>query len=331
MKQILYTLLFLSVFSIFSCKKDTLQLTIKQYDGNQIANYIAANHLTGFLPSQDSLGVDTSGIYYRIDTAGNPSEPLSYPSHIAMVYWLRTFDGTYKSDDTIANHYYDYLGHVVNANLPAGLQLAIKNDLRFNGGSMDVLIPSHLAYGKYGTGQGSSQVANNRIAGNECLHYHVRLIDDFGKYDDGSIVKYAADSSLNIKGYTRVESVLDTPNVANSNLHQQHFYYYKVLTPGGSSDPITDNSTVTVTYTAQIFNATIVDQFNTTGGTPLFVGGLTQGVKEAFESSGASLNTKISMLIPSYLAYGTASQTGIPAFSCLRFTFVIDALTIPTP
>jgi FKBP-type peptidyl-prolyl cis-trans isomerase FkpA len=41
----------------------------------------------------------------------------------------------------------------------------------------------------------------------------------------------------------------------------------------------------------------------------------------------AVVGTKISLLVPSALGYGIVAQSGIPANSCLRFTFIIQTTT----
>ena len=315
MKQLLFTLFIISTLGLFSCRKDKFQLTIKQYDSTQIANYIAAHNLTGFV--KDTVGGDTSGIWYKIITPGT-GHAMAYSDLVPFVFTVQTVDGTYVKTDTIINHFYDYLGHVsangYNSDLTPGLQTAIKNDLIFVGGSMRVIVPSRLAYGHYGKGQGSSQVGNNRIAGNECLDYYVHVIDNVADYDDKSINKYMTDSSL--MGYTKVESIL----------YPKNYYYYKVLTPGTGTDYLTENSTVTAVYDGLLLNGTNFGNYHGSGGQSFFVGTLTQGVKEAL-IKGALLNTKIDIIAPSVLEYGLSGSTGIPAFSCLRFSFVVDAVT----
>ena len=151
MKQTIFTLLILSVISLASCRKNTNQLDIKQYDQQQIENYIAANGITGMV--KDTVGGDTTGIYYKILTKGT-GPVLNYPTQVYFVYTIKSFDGKYTSVDTINNHFYDYVGHIKTDNLPAGLQLAMHNDLVNDGGTMRVLIPSHLAYGVNGSGSG---------------------------------------------------------------------------------------------------------------------------------------------------------------------------------
>jgi len=231
-----------------------------------------------------------------------------------MVYTVQTFDGTYTSGDTINNHFYDYVGHIYSDKLPLGVQTAVINDLKYRGGRMRVLVPSHLAYGIDGTGSGSSQVANNRIKGNECLDYYVNIVNNFPAYDDQVIQNYMRDSSL--VGYNKVQSVLYPGN----------YYYYKVLTQGTGNDAITYNSTVTVTYTAQLFNATIIDNYNQTGGYGLNIADLFPGVQEALENF-ALTDTKISILLPSTLGAGLTASNSAPPFSCSRFTFVVISVT----
>lgn len=306
MKKTVFTFLLLSVFGFMSCRKDKIQQSIKQYDQQQILNYIAAHNLTGFV--RDTVGGDTTGIYYKILTPGT-GPALKYSDEIPMVYTIQTFDGSYTSGDTINNHFYDYVGHIYADKLPLGLQTAVINDLKYMGGRMRVLIPSHLAYGVSGTGSGSSTVANNRIAGNECLDYYVNIINNFPAYDDMVIKNYMRDSSL--VGYTKTADGL----------------YYKVLTQATTNDPITINSTITCTYTGQLLNATIFDgSHNGTNTASFNIADITTGNAEGLENY-ASVGTKISFLMPSSLGYGLVSPSGIPPFSCLRFTYLIDTVT----
>lgn len=318
MKQTLFTFLIILAVGLISCRKDRIQLNIKQYDQQQIQNYIAANGLTGM--KRDTIGGDTTGIYYQILNPGTqsingvPVTPLDYPDKISFVYTLRTFDGSYVQADTIANHYYDYVGHIHTNNLPLGLQTSIHNLLKYPDASMRVLIPSHLAYGASGTGSGSSQVANNRIKGNECIDYYIHAVNNFPVYDDMVIQNYM--KANNLTGYTKVQSVLYPGN----------YYYYKILTPSTNADLITANSTAYVTYIGQTFNATIFGQYSLAAGTPFDVNGLVPAAQEALENY-AVAGTIISILVPSTLGYGLNPQSGIPFFSCLNFTFNVISVT----
>lgn len=307
MKKNIIPLVVVALLSLASCKKDRVMQSIKQYDETQITNYIAANHLTGF--KRDTTGGDTSGIYYKILVPGS-GDTLQYSTQLAFVYTITALDGSYVSSDTISNHYYDYVGHLANDGFPAGLQTAIHNLLVHPNASMTVIIPSHLAYGVDGRyGSGSSQVANNSIRGNESLVYYIHAIDNFPAYDDMVINNYM--KANNLTGYSKTSDGL----------------YYKILTAGTGTDPITMQSTATTTYTGQIFNGTIFDA--TYNGTNTFSAELDQlipGVQEGLINY-AVTGTKISLLIPSTLGYGLNAQTGIPAFSCLRFTWVVSAVS----
>ncbi len=175
MENKLYLLLLLISLGLFSCRKDKVELNIKQYDQQQIQNYIAANGITGMI--RDTAGGDTTGIYYKIIQQGSTSQaPLGYADAISMVFTEKTFDGQFSQLDTINNHFFDFVGHITNDNLPLGLQLAIRNDLKYPGTTMRLLIPSHLAYGVYGSKVGSKTQTNANIAGNQCLDYYVNIV-----------------------------------------------------------------------------------------------------------------------------------------------------------
>jgi FKBP-type peptidyl-prolyl cis-trans isomerase FkpA len=313
MKQTIFSVLITSVIVVIfstgmtSCRKDNFQPTIKQYDSIQIVNYISANGLTGF--QKDLIGGDTTGMYYKVINPGSGT-PVQYSDKITFVYTEKTLDGSYSISDTIADHYYDYVGHIYNNHFPLGLQTAVHNLLKYPNASIRVLIPSHLAYGKAGTGSGSSQVANNRIAGNESLDVYVHAVNDFPTYDDMVIKNYMTANGL--AGYSRTADGI----------------YYSVLTPGTNSDLITSNSTITCTYTGQLLDGNIFDgSHNGTNVATFSLGEFaTPGNAEALEKY-AVAGTKLSVILPSSQAYGISGNGGIPAFSCLRFTWQVVTVT----
>ena len=288
-----------------SCRKDKIQLTIKQYDSVQIQNYMAANGLTDF--KRDTTGGDTSGIYYKIMLAGYGT-PIQYSDKLPFLYTEKTFDGKYVVSDTIANHFYDFVGHLQLDGFPLGLQTAIHNLLVYPNASMRVLIPSHLAYGTAGKGSGSSQVTNNRIAGNQCLDMYVHAVNNFTGYNDLVIQNYM--KANNLTGYTKTADGL----------------YYSVLTPGTNTDLIQSFSTLSATYTGQLLDGNIFDgSYNGSNVLTAPVANFVPGVEEGLINQVAG--TKISMLIPAQLAYGVAGTGSIPAFSCLRFTWQLITVT----
>ncbi|GAC1304200.1 MAG: hypothetical protein NVSMB24_11320 [Mucilaginibacter sp.] len=315
MRQRIFTLLIISAIGLLSCRKNKVEPDIKQYDELQIQNYISAHGITGM--QRDKTNGDTTGLYYHIINPGDsvdqgkPLPPMDYPDKIAFVFTLRSFDGKYVQADTIANHYDGYLGHVTLSKLPIGLQLAMRNNLRHRGASMRLLIPSHLAYGVNGYGSGSITNVNNRIAGNQCLDYYVHVIgntstDNQATYDDQVIRNYMTANTLT--GYTKTASGL----------------YYKILTPGTGTVPITTASTNTAHYTGQLLNGTTFDS-QTTNAFSFNLLDLIPGTVEGLTN--LTVGTKISLVMPSALGYGEVASGSIPPNSCLNFTWTILTVT----
>jgi len=217
----------------------------------------------------------------------------------------------YTTSDTIANHFYDYVGHIYADGFPTGMQTAVHNLLKYPNASMRVLIPSHLAYGRNGKSSGSTQVANNNIPGNESLDVYIHAVTDFVTYDDLVIRNYIA--ANNLKNYNKT-----TDGV-----------YYSVLTAPTGTDPIVSGSTITCTYTGQLLNGTIFDGSYNGDNVATFsmMDFATPGNVEALEKY-AEAGTKLSVILPSTQAYGVnAPSSGVPAFSCMRFTWQVITVT----
>ena len=299
MKQAIFTILLFSVIGFVSCKKNQVDIDIKQYDEQQIQDYIKANGLTGM--QRDLTGGDTSGIYYKIILPG--SGQFEYKDTLSSVYTIKTFDGLFNSLDTTVNHYQGFVGHIQSSGMPLGLQLIVKNVLK-KGGSMRILIPSRLAYGVKGSGSGSSSVTNARIAGNQCLDYYIHSIADQKAYDDKLLADNLVAKSLT--GYQKTTSGI----------------YYKVLTAGTGTTPITENNVVYLLYTGSLLNGTIFDSYTVAGGgtnfdVPNVIPGLQEMLKQF--TTGASVST----FIPSRLAYARSANGSIPANSNIQFDFTI--------
>lgn len=318
MRQKIFTLLIISAIGLLSCRKSKVEPDIKQYDQAQIENYISIHGLTGM--KRDKTNGDTTGIYYQIINPGDsvdqgkPIPPMDYPDKIAFVFTERSFDGKYAQVDTIVNHFDDFLGHVTLSKLPVGLQMALHNNLRHRGGSIRLLIPSHLAFGISGYGSGSINNANTRIAGNQCLDYYVHVIgntstDNEATYDDLVIRNYMSANTLT--GYTKTTSGM----------------YYKILTPGTGTVPITATSLNTAYYTGQLLNGNVFDQtYSSTSYSFTLSDGLISGVIEGLQNY-ARAGTKISLLIPSGLGYGDVTFGSIPPNGCLMFSWQILTVT----
>lgn len=328
MKRILFTLLFFCVAAtLFSCRKNADDMDIKTYDEQQIQAYIKKNALTGF--QRDLSNGDTTGIYYKVLKAGT-GKVVDYPSKVAVVFTIKSFDGQYLAVDTFANHILNFVGHIDYANnrVPKGFMLVIKNILKTKGSSARFLLPSRLGYGTLGTGTGSAE-GTNRVAGNQSLDCYINIINDdeisrttdpvtnkpiivtgVDSYDDMVCRNYIA--SNNLTGYTQTASGL----------------YYKI-TQEGSGATVTGNDVVDLQYSGYLLNGYLTgDNQNSSSGYGASTDlsndlrkGFTEGLK--FTKPG----TKISLIMPSRLAYGmTTPDASIPVFSCMRYD--INVLSI---
>jgi FKBP-type peptidyl-prolyl cis-trans isomerase FkpA len=314
MKQKIFTLLLIVATGLSACKKNDNQLDIRAYDQEQIKNYIAANGLTGFSEDTTPDGTGTTGLHYKIISQGT-GDTLKYADSVSIVFTVKSFDGRYISADTINNHLAGLLGYFKTPyNLPQGLQLAIHNILRYKGSSMRLLIPSHLAYGKSGTGSGSASNTNTRIAGNQCLDYYVNVIGDQAVYDDNVITKYIATN--NLTGFTK----------------DPLGYYYKTVKQGtGPEGAIGEFSKLTLTYGGSLLNTFSFDYANYTTSTVLtpfdFSGYGVEAVKHALINH-ATTGTSLQLLIPSALGYGKNVVTGVPANSVLKFDVTVVGIDL---
>jgi FKBP-type peptidyl-prolyl cis-trans isomerase FkpA len=303
MKLTLFTLLLICAIGFVSCRKSGTEPDIKQYDQQQILAYIAANGITNM--QRDTVGGDTTGMYYKIISAGT-GPLLNYTDSLAYVYTIRSFDGKFIAIDTVLNHFDGLLGHLV----PNGLMLGVHDLLKQKDGQMRLLVPSHLGYGEKGFQQGSSTLTGNRLAGNQCLDYYVHTIGNQSVYDDLVIRNYI--TANNLTGYTKIATGPGTG------------MYYKIVTPGTGAT-INDNSSVVCNYQLRLMNNTYVDTTYQTTTTTTFsdMQLLTPGARAGLEL--VTAGARISLLVPSRLAYGKSGNGGtlasIPADACLRFEF----------
>ncbi len=297
MKQTIFTLLLITTIGFASCRKTGEEPDIRVYDEEQITAYIKTNGITGAIK-------DTSGMYYKIIKAGTGSR-FNYVDSVSFVYTVKSFDGRYTSSDTIRNHYSGNVGRISSA-FPKAIQTAVYEFLKNKGGSMRLLVPSRLAFGTNGAGSGSSEVDNNKIYGNQCLEYYIHTInnlpnDNQNTYDDLVIKNFLAAKGLTNE-YTRTPSGL----------------YYKVKTPGTGTLRITENSTVTANYSNFLLNGTLFNEYNVAGGATIDFPDVIVGLKEGL-SQYCTAGSDMSFIIPSYLAYGRATTTTIPANTIVQF------------
>lgn len=327
MKQLLYALMAFCAFGLLSCRKNSDNFTIKEFDADQIKTYIQQNNLTGMNPVLS--GGDTTGIYYQIITPGT-GKVIDYPDKISFVYSFKTFDGKFSSTDTILNHTYNFTAYIA----PNGLQLALKNIVKTKGSKVRLLIPSRLAYGVNGTTisryTSENTTSTGTISGNQCLDFTVNLLDDDDRKVNGVIYNpQTAYDSLSINKYI-------TANGLSGYIHLPgaQGVYYKIQQDGTGSDAIDLNSTIGVQYTGTLLNGAIFDEANTTDGTAATLLTLLDGLKAwqgVLVLPKVKAGAKVSIISTSAVSYGTAAVTkgsfSIPAFSCVRYDFNIISVT----
>lgn len=277
------TLIIALVF-ITGCKKEYEEIEV--VDEAEIQAYIKQNGL--------SLTKASNGVYFSVVKQGN-GNVLEYSDKVPLLFTFRTLNGSYIDTDTIANHYGgtgQFLGYLT----PEGLRTVVKEQVR-EGGEVRVIIPSHLAYGRRGSGP---------IPGNSSLDYTVRILkkSEMAAYDD-----------LSIQNYMQANGLTDFTKTADN-------LYYKIQEMGNGS-PITVDSVVTTKYTGKLFNGKIFDRTSGESTANFSLSSTIEGFSKAIPLIRGG--GKIRILIPSALGYGmegSQNQFGqftIPPFSCLDF------------
>ncbi|HEY0057065.1 MAG TPA: FKBP-type peptidyl-prolyl cis-trans isomerase [Pedobacter sp.] len=289
-----------ALIGLFSsgCKKE--YATIEQLDNEQIEAYLKQNNLTA--------KKSANGTYYVSINRGTGAA-VEYTEMVPLIYTFKTVDGQFASVDTFANRYGatgQYLGYLG----PEGLRIAVKDSLKFRGGSMKIIIPSNLAFGRNGNGQ---------VPGNASLEYTVKVLDTakakLQAYDQISIDKYK--TANNLTGFTKTAEGV----------------HYKIIEQGTGS-PITPDSIISVQFTGRLLNGKVFDEANGTLSRSSVLSERIPGwVKTIPLIQGGG---SIRVIIPSGLAYGLAGNrntfTGtllVPSASCLDFD--IKVLDVSQP
>ena len=269
---------------LFSCQKE--YETVEVIDDRNVQEYIQLNKIN----MQQYQG---TGIYYQVVSPGTGLE-VQYSDKVPALITMRSLDGKYVSVDTfsIANRYYDFLGYY---NLEP-IRMGVKEVLKKSNGTIRMIIPSRLAFGRNGSGS---------IPGNASLDVTVRALDisKLVQYEDFTIKKYLESNSLT--GFTKTTTGL----------------YYKIGQPGTGS-PITIESTIVANYTGKLLNGTIFDRALAGSEATFKVNSLVNGWRQGIPliKQGGSIR----LIVPSTLGYGLeGSSPSIPAFSVLDFEITV--------
>jgi len=275
---------FLLLITLISCEKE--YETIDVIDDRNVQEYIQQNKLN----VQEYQG---TGIYFQVVTPGTGPE-VQYSDKVPAIITMRSLDGKYVSVDTfsIANRYYNFLGYYN----PEAIRLGVKEVLKKSNGTVRMIIPSRLAFGRNGSGT---------IPGNSSLDITVRALDisKLVDYEDFTIRKYLESNSLT--GFTKTSTGL----------------YYKIGQLGTGS-PITTDSTIVANYTGKLLNGVIFDRAVAGSEATFKLNSLVKGWRQGVPliKQGGSIR----LIVPSTLGYGLdGSSPSIPAFSALDFDITV--------
>lgn len=275
---------FLLLTILISCQKE--YETIDVIDDRNVREYILQNKLN----AQEYQG---TGIYYQVVTPGTGPE-VQYSDRVPAIITMRSLDGKYVSVDTfnVASRHYNFLGYYH----PEGIRVGVKEVLKKSNGTIRVLIPSRLAFGRNGSGS---------IPGNASMDVTVRVLDisKLAEYEDFTIRKYLESNSLT--GFTKTSTGL----------------YYKIGQPGTGS-PITTDSTIVANYTGKLLNGAIFDRAIAGSEATFTLNSLVNGWRQALPliKQGGSIR----LIVPSSLGYGLdGSPPSVPAFSALDFDITV--------
>jgi FKBP-type peptidyl-prolyl cis-trans isomerase FkpA len=279
-KLTIYSFALLGILVLLnSCKKE--YESIESIDEAKIQAYIKQNNLT--------MIKDPSGFYYQVVTQGT-GDQLQNKDSVFYDFNIKALSGELYQPTLANSNAGTYLGYIT----PTPYRLALTNLKR--GGSVKVIFPSYLAFGKNGNGN----IPSNEVLISEISTYPQKTQWEI---DDNRIVTFLA-----AKGITATK---DPSRV-----------YYQVLTPGTGSDVIDLNSTLVVKYTGRLLDGTVFDtssSFNTT------LSGVILGWAKVIPlfKSGA----KIRLFIPSDLAYSVGGNGAVPANAVLDFDIEIVSVT----
>ncbi|WP_182923401.1 FKBP-type peptidyl-prolyl cis-trans isomerase [Pedobacter planticolens] len=279
-KLTIYSFALLGILVLLnSCKKE--YETIESIDDAKIQTYIKQNNLT--------MTKDPSGFYYQVVDQGTGDIMLNKDS-VLYDFNIKSLTGvSYQAKNTNSN-FGNYLGYIT----PTPYRIALTNLKR--GGSVKVIFPSYLAFGKNGSGN----IPSNEVLISEISTYPQKTQ---WQLDDARIVAFLA-----AKGITATK---DPSRV-----------YYQVLTQGTGTDVIDQNSTLVVKYTGRLLDGTVFD--SSTAFTTTLTGVIAGwGKVLPLFKSGA----KIRIFIPSNLAYGASATGSIPQNSALDFDIEIVSVT----
>ncbi len=271
---------FLLLSILVACEKE--YETIDVIDERNVTAYIKQNNL-------NMLEYQETGVYYQVVSPGTGAD-VEYSQRLPLIFTIRSLDGKYVATDTfsVGNRYYNFLGYFN----PEAVRTGIKEVLKKRSGTLRMIIPSRLAFGRNGVGS---------IPGNASLDLTVKVLDTakLAAYEDFTMQKYMNGNGLT--GFTKSSTGI----------------YYKIADPGTGS-PITVDSTVVAEYTGKLLSGVVFDKAVAGSPATFSLSSVIKGWQETIPR--IKQGGTVRMIIPSSRAYGYEGSDGaIPPFSCLDF------------
>ena len=273
-----------------SCKKE--YESIESIDDHQIQQYITKNGL--------NMVKDPSGFYYQIVSQG-AGTPLKNQDSVFFTFGYTSLSGSVYTKSNVNSNTGTYVGYLSNkysTAFPSDVYRVMMNKMN-RGGTFKVILPSFLAFGKNGL---------NNIPGNEVLVSDVTVLSEGSQsaVDEARIKKFLVD-----KGLTATR---------NSD-----GVYYIVSQLGTTGDATLASAVITAKYAGRLLDGT---EFDKTVKDSTFTAALNGAVILGWSSGlqGYKAGTKIRLLIPSGLGYGTSGKDPIPPNAVLDFD--IELVTV---
>lgn len=277
----------LVVLFLVGCKKE--YESIEELDARDVQAYIKQNNLT-------VQQYNNTGIYYQVINAGTGAD-LSYTDKIYATFTAKSLDGKFSVQADSLNRFSSFLGYFSSeSGYPDAFSTSIKEILKKKGGSIRLIIPSHLAYGRGGN-------SSMDIPGNSSLDCTIKLYDvnTQADFEDVFVKRYFESSKININAFTKTSTGL----------------YYQIIAQG-TSPAVDAGSLITVAYTGKLTNGTVFDE-STSYESYLYnlIPGWQEGVTKI------SKGGKIRLIIPPSLGYGSSASSSMPPYSTLDFNIEV--------
>ncbi len=259
------------ILALFSCKKE--YETVEQLDNKNIQAYKDAHPGTSF--------TDTAGYAYTIAQLGSGSYVKNTDS-IYYSYKFSTLSGTVLNETkelTIPGTYLGYSDQFVIGSSKYTLKpiREVFAKLR-RGGKATVLIPSRMAFGKNG-------LSSFGIGPNECIVVEIGL--------------YTFSKKHEVDAYETAKFITDNNLTFNTD---PNGIKYQVITAGTGTEPISEFSTLGVSYTGRYLDGTV---FDSNSSASFRLDQLIKGWQLILPGR-ITAGGKIRVIIPSHLAYGTS-------------------------